>query len=301
MNRRSFVKSATSFAALGSAHAAGPFVRPEGPRLRLGLAAYSFRNYFHISRGRPSTLPEEQQIGMHEFIDFCAAQGCDGAELTSYFFDENVTDEALINVRRHAFLRGVDVSGTAVGNNFTHPKGAERDQQMTYVKKWIDRAAILGAPHIRVFAGKHGKELPADEAWANVVENLRTAGDYAATKGIFLGIENHDSVGDHETLLKLVRDADHPWVGVNLDSGNFRTADPYLDIEATAPYAVNVQVKVEFKREGAAEQEETDLERLITILKAANYQGYVILEYEANDNPYEAIPPLMKRLSELCA
>lgn len=302
MHRRSFVKTTSAaIASLGTANAAGPFVRPEGARLRIGLAAYSFRNYFHVSRGRPSSLPEDQQIGMKQFIDFCAANGCDGAELTSYFFDENVSEEELIEVRRHAFLRGVDISGTAVGNNFTHPEGELQAEQMAYVKTWIDRAATLGAPHIRVFAGKHGKELAEEEAWSNVVKNLRVAGDYAATKGIFLGIENHDSVGDHETLLNLVREANHPWIGVNLDSGNFRTEDPYVDIEKSAPFAVNVQVKVEFKRAGSDEKEPTDLDRLMGILKDANYQGYVILEYEEDDNPYEKIPPVLEKLRELAA
>ncbi len=302
MNRRTLLQSsALALAGLTASPAAGPFERPVGPRLRLGLAAYSFRNQFHVSRGRPSKLPENEQIGMADFIDFCAKRDCDGAELTSYFFPQDISEEALVEVRRHAFLRGIDVCGTAVGNNFTHPAGEARDEQMAYVKTWIDRAQILGTSHIRVFAGKHGKDLPEDKAWANVVENLRAAGDYAGQRGVFLGIENHDSVGDHKTLLKLVEDANHPWVGVNLDTGNFRTADPYLDMEKSAPYAVNVQVKAKLKRLGADKHEPTDFQRVIEILKSANYQGYVVLEYEAADDPFAAIPPLLATLRELCA
>lgn len=267
--------------------------------MMLSLAAYSFRPFFDQMRGKPSKLPAEEQITMLDFIDYCAEQGFDGAELTSYFLPPDLDQAAGIELKRRAFLRGIEVSGTAVGNNFTHPAGEERDAQMAYVKHWIDRSVDMGAPHIRVFAGKHGKDLPEDKAWANVVENLREAGDYAGQRGIFLGIENHDSVGDHETLLQLVKDADHPWVGVNLDTGNFRTEDPYVDMEKTAPYTVNVQVKVELKRLGSDVKEETDLKRVADILRAANYQGYVVLEYEAKENPYEAVPPLLEEMREI--
>ena len=90
---------------------------------------------------------------------------------------------------------------------------------------------------------------------------------------------------------------DHPWFGVNLDSGNFRTADPYADFAAAAPFAVNVQLKVELKIAG--KKEPTDLKRALNILRAANYQGYVTLEYEAPEDPYKAVPLLLKKLRGL--
>ncbi|MFT5465020.1 MAG: sugar phosphate isomerase/epimerase [Verrucomicrobiales bacterium] len=300
MNRRSFfTTSAAAGAATAFSQAAGPFER-EGSRLNVGLAAYSFRKFFKHQRGGKPGVPEDQQITMNDFISYCAVNGCQGAELTSYFFDQEIEAPALIDVRRHAFLRGVDIAGTAVGNNFTLPEGDDRDKQLAYVHRWIENAAVLGAPHIRVFAGRHAKGQDEEEAWQNVIATLRTAADYAGQHGVFLGIENHDSIGNHETLLRLVKDIDHPWVGVNLDTGNFRTADPYVDMEKCAPYAVNIQVKVEMKREGAAEKEPTDLKRVVDILKAANYQGYVILEYEAEEDPYKAVPPLIEQLNELC-
>ena len=86
---------------------------------------------------------------------------------------------------------------------------------------------------------------------------------------------------------------------MNLDSGNFRTANPYADFAASAPYAVNVQLKVELKVAG--KKEPADLKRLADILRKANYQGYVVLEYEAAEDPYAAIPPLLKKLRGLLA
>ena len=92
-----------------------------------------------------------------------------------------------------------------------------------------------------------------------------------------------------------------PWIGVNLDTGNFHTADPYADLAKIAPYAVNVQLKVELQRKGQKASEATDLPRVVAILREANYQGFVALEYEAKPDPWQAVPPVLKQMKELFA
>jgi len=291
--RRTFL---TTTALAGAAVAANPFGRKGAARLRLALAAYSFRSFFKFQKNNTREV-KARPMDMFSFIDFCAEHGCDGAELTSYFFRHEVTPDYLVALRRRAFLRGVDISGSAVGNNFSLPKGPKLAEQIAYVKKWIDHAAVLGAPHIRVFAGREPKGVDRAEADKWAIAALRECCDYAGKRGIFLGIENHDSIGDAKSLLNFVKAVDHPWFGVNLDSGNFRTADPYADFAAAAPFAVNVQLKVELKIAG--KKEPTDLKRALNILRAANYQGYVTLEYEAPEDPYKAVPLLLKKLRGL--
>jgi len=98
--------------------------------------------------------------------------------------------------------------------------------------------------------------------------------------------------------LKIVQGVDDsPWFGVNFDSGNFATADPYGDLEKIAPYAMNAQIKVEMSPNG--KKEPADLERIVRILKDAKYRGYVVLEYEAEADPLKAIPEYLKQLREL--
>ena len=58
-------------------------------------------------------------------------------------------------------------------------------------------------------------------------------------------------VAEPDGLLEIVRTVKSPWIGINLDTGNFHTEDPYADLEKIAPYTVNVQLKVEIKRKGA--------------------------------------------------
>jgi sugar phosphate isomerase/epimerase len=297
--RRHFLRiGAASLLAAPLARAIEPFARSGPPRLPLSLAAYSFRDFFKDNQGKVNPAGKLDMFG---FIDYCAENGCAGAELTSYFFPKDVTDDYLRQVKRHAFLRGVAISGTSVGNNFALPAGPERDKQIADVKLWIDRAAVLGAPHIRVFAGA-AKGIPDADARRMCISALEECCDYAGTKGIFLGLENHGGiVAKAEGLLEIVRAMKSPWFGVNLDTGNFHSADPYAELAQCAPYAVNVQVKVEIKREGAKEGEPADLAKLVGILRDANYQGWVALEYEAKTDPYEAVPPILKELGALLA
>ncbi|MGC8743617.1 MAG: sugar phosphate isomerase/epimerase family protein [Verrucomicrobiia bacterium] len=306
LSRRSFILSTTVISAgifnfsKSTLSSFEPFNRKGKSRLLPSLAAYSFRDYF-IYGGSKKPLPQEKRIDLFQFIDFCAQNGCVGTELTSYYFPPDVNEDYLLKIKRHAFLNGIAISGTSVGNSFTLPSGDARKREIEKVKKWIDYAAIMGAPHIRVFAGSAGN-LPVQEAKKYCIEALNECGDYAGKKGVFLGIENHGGiVAEPEPLIEIVNAVKSDWIGINLDTGNFVTEDPYKDIEKCAPYAVNVQIKVEVRRKNQKQAEPADLERVFNILKKANYQGFVALEYEAAEDPWAAVPRYLKEVARLCS
>lgn len=285
----------------GMLSAADP-LRPLGKaRLLPGLSAYSLRQYFtgDLQR-RVAPAPTERGIDLFGFIDYCAELGC-AAELTAYFLPKDLSGDVLQRLRRHAFLRGVPIAGSAIGNNFLLPPGAEREQEIAQAKQWIERAALLGAPHIRFFAGKIPKDGDLAALKAPLIAALKDCAEHAGRFGILLGLENHDAMtGDAASVLSLVDAVGSPWLGVNLDSGNFHTADPYDDFARCVPQAVNVQVKVEFKRKGSDVHEAMDFPRLIKTLREANYQGYVTLEYEAKEDPWTAIPRAIAKLRAAC-
>ena len=304
MNRRHFLQlsSLSTLAAFApGARAIEPFARSGPARLRLSLAAYSFRDFFKDSKqARKDGV--EAKLDMPGFIDYCAAQGCEGAELTSYYFPPKVTDEQLLAIRRHAFVRGVSISGTSVGNNFALPKGPKLDAEIADVKHWIDCAAVLGAPHIRVFAGAPPKEAPLNEVTRNCIAALEECCAHAGERGIFLGLENHGGiVADPEELLTIVRAVKSPWFGINLDTGNFHTEDPYASLVQCAAYAVNVQIKTEIRPKNEKKNVPSDLPRIASILRESGYQGWVALEYEAAEDPWKAVPVALAQLKPLLA
>lgn len=299
LSRRGFISAGVltaGSAVLCASRAVEPFARAGGARLRLSLAAYSFRQYFKDSdHEREKRVDAAKMIDMFKFIDYCGENGCAGAEVTSYYFPKELTTEYLLKLKRHAFLGGVEFSGTAVGNTFTLPPGEKRQAQIKLVKQWVDRAAILGAPHIRVFAG-NAEGQSAEVARRNCIEALTECADYSGQKGIFLGIENHGGiVAEPDALLDIVKSVKSPWVGINLDSGNFHTDDPYADCAKCAPYAVNVQIKTEITPRGQKKQP-SDLKKFAGILRDADYQGYVVLEYEAAEDPFVAVPRALDEL-----
>ena len=92
-------------------------------------------------------------MDLFDFVDLAADMGLDGVELTSYYFPPDVDADYLHRLKQHAFTLGLDVSGTSVGNNFCVAPGPERDKQLELVRTWVDNAAELDAPVIRIFAG----------------------------------------------------------------------------------------------------------------------------------------------------
>jgi sugar phosphate isomerase/epimerase len=305
-NRRTFLKAfGFSLAGLGlsqtnPANAIEPIKRAGAPRMSLSLAAYSFRDFFRdANHQRDNKTDPDKRIDLFQFIDFCAEHGCQGTELTSYYFPPEVKREFLLKIRRHAFLRGIAISGTAVGNTFTDRE--KRTQEISGVKKWIDHAEVMGAPHIRIFAGGAPNGTSVTQARNLCISAIEECCEYAGSKGIFLGLENHGGiVAEPDGVLEIVRAVKSPWFGVNLDTGNFHTDDPYADLARCAPYAVNVQIKVEISRRGQ-KNEPADLARVVKILREANYQGYVALEYEAAEDPWKAVPAHLKRIEQLLA
>ncbi len=70
------------------------------------------------------------------------------------------------------------------------------------------------------------------------------------------------------------------------------------DFALCAPYAVNVQWKAEIQPQSGG-LFSADLPRIVAILREANYQGYMALEYEAAEDPWSAVPRLLKEMRGL--
>ncbi len=277
--------------AAASASAIEPIARNGTAKIKLSLAAYSYRQLF-----------KSGELTLADFIDDCAAMQLEGTELTSYYFADPVTAEYLHGLSRQCFRLGLDVSGTAIRSSFGDPlDSANAAKEIADVKRWIDHAEVLGAPVIRIFAGHMRKGVDDSKTYSRMVAAIEECCEYAGGHGIHLALENHGGPTDTaDGILKFVRDVQSPWFGVNLDSGNFASDDVYGDLARIAPYAINAQVKVAIKTPDGKGRP-TDFAKIAKLLIDANYRGYVALEYEEEGDPRIECPKYLDILREAFA
>jgi L-ribulose-5-phosphate 3-epimerase len=255
-------------------------------RLRSAICAYSFRDAL-----AKKTMTYDDLVRLAVDLDV------DGLDLTVYWFP-NRSPEFLHPLRRLAYKNGVEIYSISTRSEMTRATPDLRKQEVANMTGWIDAAEQLGAGHIRVFGGNVPKGSTADEATPWVVEVLSRAAEYAGKKGIILGLENHGGITERaEKIIEIVQKVDSPWVGINLDTGNFRT-DTFRQIEACLPYAVNVQVKAEMRDESGKTGRQ-DWKRVVALLRKGGYKGYLALEYEAKEDPATAVPRLIGELKQV--
>jgi sugar phosphate isomerase/epimerase len=185
-----------------------------------------------------------------------------------------------------------------------------RQEEIERVKAWIEVAAKLGAPVIRVFA----QMWPPFRNWrqgsgnadrttveARIADALRECADYGQKFGVIVGVQNHgDFLKTGPEHLSLIDRIDHPWCGVLVDTGRYASDNPYADIALTAPHAVNWQIKQTMGvKENAAPM---DMLQLLKIIRQSGYRGYIPIEAIAMGNPdydpFVEVPKVLKEVRE---
>ena len=297
-DRRSFMRTSLA-AAVGAAainvrasRAIEPIKRTPGSHFKFSMAAYSYRDLF---KRKPEPLKVD------DFLDDCAKFGLDGTELTSYYLPQDASPQYFRDLKASAFRRGLDVSGTAVGNDFCFPPGERRDKEIAGVKRWIEFADMMDAPVIRIFSGTAKPGQNADDARHLAIEAIEECCAHAGKYGVFLALENHGGLTtEADEMLAIVRGVKSNWFGVNMDTGNFRTADVYGDLAKIAPYVINVQVKIAIHPAGKP-SEPSDLKRVAEILRSAGYRGYIVLEFEEAGDPRQECQKYIGQIREAFA
>lgn len=245
-------------------------------RLRAGLVAYSFR-----------TQLANHTMTYESLIRYVADLGLDGLDTTVYWFPDT-SDQFLASLRRAAYKNAVSLYSIAARVNLCQATPELRSAEVENAKKWVDVAQKIGATHLRVFGGAIPRGATQEQAIPWAVEVLKRSAEYAGSKGVLLGIEDDGGLSaTAEPTVAMVKQADSPWAGINLDTGNF-PKDGYAQVAMCIPYAVNVHFKAKISNESGA-KEEVDVDRLLGMLVKAGYRGYVSLEYEDND-PETGVP-----------
>ncbi|MFN8345256.1 MAG: sugar phosphate isomerase/epimerase family protein [Spirosomataceae bacterium] len=285
--RRDFVKSLMLVPAL----LPGAVCRLDNSKpghLKTSLNAYSFNDPLIA-----------KTMNLDDLLDFCAEQHFDGVDLTGYYFPgypQVPSDEYLYHIKRKAHLAGVSISGTGIRNDFTNPDPDKRRADIQLIKNWIECAAKIGAPVIRIFAGVlNPKEYTWDQIAAWMVKDIQECVEFGQKHGVIVAIQNHnDFIKTADEAIKLIKMVNREWFGLILDTGSYRSGDPYEQIARTIPYAVNWQVKENIYVNG--KEEKTDLPRLFKIIKESGYRGYLPIETLGKGDPKEKVPRFMEEV-----
>jgi sugar phosphate isomerase/epimerase len=286
MNRRTLLRALPAAALASQAYPQTSAAAKS--RLRTAICAYSFRQQL-----------EKKTMSYEDLVKLAVDLQVDGLDMTVYWFP-STEDSFLLPLKRLAYKNAVEIYSISVRSDLCKPAGAAREQQMAELKKWVDVAAKLGAGHIRVFGGTVPKGSTEEQAAGWVIEMLKSGAEYSGSKGIILGLENHGGVTEKaDTIIRIVKSVDSPWVGINLDTGNFNR-NAIAQIGQCLPYAVNTQFKVHIRDENGASKP-ADWNQLVKLIAGAGYRGYFALEYEEKEDAKSAVPRFTRELNKLAA
>jgi L-ribulose-5-phosphate 3-epimerase len=264
------------------------------PRIRIAVSTYS---YWHL---RGDKYPIEN------VIEQAARLGFDGVEV----LHRQMTDESpgyVNKLKQLAFRYGLSLPMLSIHQDFISPKAEERQEAVAHTIRCIDLASRMGIPSVRLNSGRwntiasfddlmkvKGDEPPIqgytdEDAFRWCIEGIQGCLPAAEKAGVLLALENHWGLTTRtDNLLRIHKAVSSPWLGINLDTGNF-PVDPYPEIERLAPHASIVQAKTYY---GGGEWYTLDLDytRIAATLRKANFRGWVSLEMEGKEDPTTAVP-----------
>ncbi|MCA9246172.1 MAG: sugar phosphate isomerase/epimerase [Planctomycetales bacterium] len=255
-----------------------------------------------------------ERLGIDKCIALAADMGFDAVEILEIQMPQR-DNGYLQQLKRQAFLAGMNLCGLSTHQDFVDPSADERQANVEKTIASIQLAAALGIPTMRVNTGRwntsadfnalmknRGIEPPLEgytdeDAFPWVIAALEKCLPHAEKEGVVLGLENHWGLGlTPEGVLRIVDAIDSPWLGVTMDTGNF-LEQPYPKLEKIAPRTVFVQAKTYFGG-GTWYTLDLDYTQIAAILRKQNYRGYISLEFEGQQDAATAIPQSLALLRE---
>jgi sugar phosphate isomerase/epimerase len=189
---------------------------------------------------------------------------------------------------RASKLRIACVSSSAV----LHVADPEkRAKELGDARRFIDLAATLGAPYVRVFGGQaesDKSQTPSEEIKARVAAGLRELGKYAGPRDVTVLIESHDHFTASSTLKDVLRGADSEHVGLLWDAHHtFATSneEPEFTVGQLGPWIRHTHLKDSI---GSGEDRKyvltgrgnVPIQRQIKSLRSIGYKGFYCFEWE---------------------
>jgi sugar phosphate isomerase/epimerase len=286
MNRRNFI-SAAALASAAPAVQLTSAAAPLQPKIKLSVSSYS---YWHF---------KGDKFPIEKVIDEAAKLGLDGIDVLHRQM-ESEDNAYLQKLKKHAFLNGIAMTCLSIHQGFVTPDKAELKKHVDHTNHCIELAYKMGIPCLRLNTGRWNTIKSFDELMANrgiepilpgyteddgykwCVDGVQQCLQKAEECGVLLALENHWGLGSTpEGMLRIHDTVNSPWLGLLMDTGNF-LENPYEKLEKIVSKTSFVQAKTYY---GGGEWYSLDLDyaRIVKMLKQANYQGYISIEFEGKE------------------
>jgi sugar phosphate isomerase/epimerase len=172
---------------------------------------------------------------------------------------------------------------------------ASRNKAVEDHKKWVDAAKFLGCHSIRVNLHGDGNE----QEWkAASIDGLGKLVEYGASQKMNILVENHGQWSSKGYLIAdVMKHINNKYCGTLPDFGNFcvqrrdgdlwvspciETYDAYKGVDEMMPYAKGVSCKT-YDFDANGNDTKTDFVKMLQIIKAHKYNGYIGIEYEGDN------------------
>ena len=159
-------------------------------------------------------------------------------------------------------------------------------QQIADAKKFIDLAAALGAPNVRVFGNQI--EGPKDQVVAHIASGLHELGTYSGPRGVTVIMESHGDFTDSPTLEDILTRADSPNVGLLWDAHHTFVdgkEDPEITVKRVGKFIRHTHLKDSVpsgngRRYVLTGRGDVPVRKQVEVLAATGYKGCYTFEWE---------------------
>ena len=148
--------------------------------------------------------------------------GFDGLDLHESSFASEERDY-LTRLRHRCLKYGLSIACLSISNDYGQPYPA-LEGQIDKTCRWIDNAAFLGAPQVRIFAGGVPDGEDPEDARTRCVEALRETAAYGEEQGVMVSLQNHNHgqfLGTADDVFLMLQNVVHRNLGFVLDTGQF--------------------------------------------------------------------------------
>jgi len=237
------------------------------------------------------------ELTLDQWLERCADEmKLDGVEICWCHFPDTGLG-ALREVKRKVLSLGLELAAVDVDNTFNVTSANEMTTQVERTKHWIDIAAFLGAPVLRVFYAGWGDLEQAKSVEADMLEATKKIAAYAEERAVVLGCEDHGPLTrTSDEMKKILAGVGSEWYRVTLDFGNF--TDGLVSYEAIAPYSVHTHTKMQW-RDPEGNRNPVDFAKAVEVLKKTGYRNYISVEQAPTDDPVASTPELIEQLRGL--